>query len=89
MVNMLGKLHREAVGAQIAPKLLPKQAPPQSGSSSTTRMTRLMRALSDLLIPIPTRGRTILNSVNSPGWVSTLDRPAMLLWDDVVADGEA
>ena len=35
------------------------------------------------------RGRIILISVNSPGWVSTSIETRMLFDDDVVADGEA
>ena len=39
-------------------------------------------------INAPARGRTIRNSVNSPGSRIDLYRPAMLLDDDVVTDGE-
>ena len=55
-----------------------------SGSSSTTRMSRVMRVPPDFASDAAPRGRTILNSVNSPGSVSTSIVPAccftMMSW---------
>ena len=52
-------------------------------------MSRLTRRPPDLPSDAAPRGRTIRNSVNSPGCVSTSIDAGMLLDDDVVAERQA
>ena len=74
----LGKLHREAVGAEVAPELLAEQ-------HLDIRLIidheneRVHTRSPDLIRGAPARGRTILNSVNAPGCVSTSIEPPCCL----------
>jgi hypothetical protein len=67
----LRKLHREAVGAEVAPELLAEQDL-HIGLIINYENKRVHMRSPDLIRNTPARGRTIRNSVNSPGCVSTL-----------------
>ena len=84
----LGKFHRKAACAQVAPELLAEQ-------QLDIRLIidheneKVHARPPDLAMVAAPRGRTILNSVNSPGCGIDLYRPAMLLDDDVMAERKA
>ena len=84
----LGKLHGEATGAEVAPELLAKQ-------NFDIRLIidheneRVHARSPDLIRDAPARGRTILKFGELAGLRIDLYRPAMLLDDDVVTDGQA
>ena len=75
----LRKLHREAVSAEVAPELLAEQH-----LDIRLIVNHENEQVHACVLPIwqgmpPARGRTIRNSVNSPGWVSTsIDPPCCL-----------
>ena len=72
--SRLGKFHREATGAEIAPELLPEQQL-NIGLIINHENKKAHARPPDLAMVAAPRGRTILNSVNLPGWVSTsIDR---------------
>ena len=74
----LGKLHREPASAEVAPEVLAKQNL-DIGLIIDHENERVHMRSPDLIRDAPARGRTILNSVNSPGWVSTsIDPPCCL-----------
>ena len=74
----LGKLHREAAGAEIAPELLAEQHL-DVGLVINHENEQVHARSPDLAMVAAARGRTILNSVNSPGCVSTsIDPPCCL-----------
>src|SRR5208282_2338349 len=70
----LRKLHCEAAGAQIAPELLPEQHF-DIGLIVDDENKDVHASSPDLIRDAPARGRTILNSVNLPGAVSTAIEP--------------
>ena len=74
----LRKLHREAAGAEVAPELLAEQH--LDIRLIVNHENEQVHARSpDLIRDAPARGRTIRNSVNSPGCVSTsIDPPCCL-----------
>ena len=74
----LGKLHCKAASAEIAPELLAEQNL-NVGLVVDHENDRVHVRSPDLIRDVPARGRTILNSVNSPGWVSTSIDPACCL----------
>jgi hypothetical protein len=65
-----GKLHCKAASAEVAPELLADQNL-HIGLISNHENERVHMRSPDLIRDAPVRGRTILNSVNSPGCVST------------------
>ena len=74
----MGKIHGEPTGAEIVPELLPEQhfdirlIIDHENEQVHARSPDLIRAA-------PARGRTIRNSVNAPGCVSTsIDPPCCL-----------
>ena len=74
----LRKFHCEAVGAEVAPELLAEQNL-HIGLIINHENERVHMRSPDLIRDVPARGRTILNSVNSPGCVSTsIDPPCCL-----------
>src|ERR1700733_9842615 len=74
----LGKLHREAARAKVAPKLLAEQNL-HIGLIINHENKRVHMRSPDLIRDTPARGRTILNSVKLPGCVSTsIDPPCCL-----------
>ena len=74
----LRKLHREAAGAKVAPELLAEQH--LDIRLIINHENEQVHARSpDLIRDAAARGRTIRNSVNSPGCVSTsIDPPCCL-----------
>ena len=88
MGSRLSKFHCEAVGAKVAPELLAEQNL-HIGLIINHENERVHMRSPDLIRDAPARGRTILNSVNLPGSRIDLYRPAMLLDDDVVTNGQA
>jgi hypothetical protein len=74
----LGKLHGKPASTQIAPEALAKQQLNVRLIINHENERVHMRS-PDLIRDAPARGRTILNSVNSPGCVSTsIDPPCCL-----------
>jgi hypothetical protein len=83
----LGKLHCKAARAEVAPELLTEQN--LDISLIVNHENEQGHApFPDLFADAAARSRTIRNSVNS-GLRIDLNRPAMLLDDDVVTDGQA
>src|SRR5208282_4675185 len=74
----LRKLHREAVGAKVVPKLLPEQNL-HIGLIINHENEQVHFRSPDLAMVAAPRGRTTLNSVKSPGCVSTSIEPACCL----------
>ena len=74
----LGKIHGEPTGAEIVPELLPEQH--FDIRLIVNHENEKVHARSpDLIRAAPARGRTIRNSVNAPGCVSTsIDPPCCL-----------
>ena len=83
-----GKLHREAAGAEVVPKLLAKQHL-DIGLIINHENEEFHGRSPDLAMVAAPRGRTILKFGELAGPRIDLYRPAMLLDDDVVTDGQA
>ena len=82
----LGKFHCEAVGAEVAPELLTEQNL-HIGLIIDHENERVHMRSPDFIRDAPARGRTIQIG-ELAGLGIDLYRPAMLLDDDVVTDGE-
>ena len=77
-VSRLNKFHCEAVGAKVAPELLAEQNL-HVGLIINHENKKIYARSPDLIRDAAARGRTIRNSVNSPGCVSTsMDPPCCL-----------
>src|SRR5260370_1778988 len=76
-VSRLGKIHREAAGAEVAPKLLTKKV--LRIGFVVNDKNKEARLSGPGLLGAAIRGRMTLNSVNSPGRVSTSIDPACCL----------
>jgi len=74
----LGKFHRKAAGTQTAPELLAKQLF-NIWLVIDNANEKIHACPPDLARDAAMRGRTILNSVNAPGWVSTSIEPPCCL----------
>jgi hypothetical protein len=73
----LGRFHCEAIDAEVAPELLAENL--HIGLIINHENERVHMRSPDLKRDAPARARTILNSVNSPGCVSTsIDPPCCL-----------
>ena len=84
----LRKFHCEAVSAEVAPELLAEQNL-HIGLVVDHENERVHARSPDLIRDAPARGRTILKFGELTGLRIDLYRPAMLLDDDVVTDGQA
>src|SRR5712672_3398662 len=76
-ISGLSKIHRKAAGAEVAPKLLAKQIFDIGFVVNDKNKERHLSAPG--LLGAAIRGRITLNSVNSPGRVSTSIDPACCL----------
>ena len=84
----MGKLHREPASAEVAPELLAEQHL-DIRLIVNHENERVHARSPDLIRAVPARGRTIREFGELAGLGIDLYRPAMLLDDDVVTDGQA
>ena len=77
VVRRLGRNHRETAEAKLAPELLAKQH--FDIGFIVDNENKEAHVFAPALLVAAVRGSTTLNSVNSPGWVSTSIDPACCL----------